>query len=69
MKRSMTPLHCGSPTYDGVIVIPSHFTSLNPFDVVDNAHRCVRRIIKSANRPISAICRAATTTIAEATPT
>src|SRR4029434_578477 len=28
MKRSMTPLHSGSPTYDGVIVIPSHFTSL-----------------------------------------
>src|SRR5262245_14454638 len=28
MKRSITPLHCGSPTYDGVIVIPSHLTSL-----------------------------------------
>ena len=28
MKRSMTPLHSGSPTYDGEIVIPSHFTSL-----------------------------------------
>src|SRR5207245_1218484 len=28
MKRSMTPLHSGSPTYDGVMVIPSHFTSL-----------------------------------------
>jgi hypothetical protein len=28
MKRSITPLHCGSPTYDGEIVIPSHFTSL-----------------------------------------
>src|SRR5947209_18576602 len=24
----MTPLHSGSPTYDGVMVIPSHFTSL-----------------------------------------
>ena len=28
MNRSMTPLHSGSPTYDGVIVIPNHFTSL-----------------------------------------
>ena len=28
MNCSMTPLHSGSPTYDGVILIPSHFTSL-----------------------------------------
>jgi hypothetical protein len=28
MKRSATPLHSGSPTYDGEIVHPSHFTSL-----------------------------------------
>src|SRR4030088_924425 len=28
MKRSRTPLHSGSPTYEGEIVIPSHFTSL-----------------------------------------
>jgi hypothetical protein len=28
MNRSITPLHWGSPTYDGEIVIPSHFTSL-----------------------------------------
>ena len=28
LKRSITPLHSGSPTYDGEIVIPSHFTSL-----------------------------------------
>src|SRR5262245_58204903 len=29
MKRSATPLHSGSPTYDGEIVHPSHFTSLS----------------------------------------
>jgi hypothetical protein len=28
MKRSMTPLHYGSPTYDVAIVVPSHFTLL-----------------------------------------
>src|SRR5215470_1047661 len=28
MKRSATPLHSGSPTYEGEIVHPSHFTSL-----------------------------------------
>jgi hypothetical protein len=28
MKRSMTPLHSGSPTYEGLMVMPSHFTSL-----------------------------------------
>ena len=28
MNRSATPLHSGSPTYDGEIVHPSHFTSL-----------------------------------------
>src|SRR5262245_23070193 len=28
MKRSATALHSGSPTYDGEIVHPNHFTSL-----------------------------------------
>lgn len=28
MNRSITPLHCGSPTYDGLMVMPNHFTSL-----------------------------------------
>ncbi len=28
MKHSMTPLRSGWPTYDGEIVIPSHFTSV-----------------------------------------
>jgi len=28
MKRSATPLHSGSPTYEGEMAMPSHFTSL-----------------------------------------
>jgi len=26
----MTPLHCGSPTYDGVVVIPSPLPLVDP---------------------------------------
>ncbi len=35
MQRSMTPLHSGSPTYDGEIVIPSDFTSLIQASAMD----------------------------------
>src|SRR5215510_5768605 len=39
MKRSMTPLHSGSPTYDGVSVIPNHFTSLIHASAMYCGHR------------------------------
>ena len=39
MKRSMTLLHSGSPTYDGEIVMPSDFTSLIQASAMDGGPR------------------------------
>src|SRR5215467_13387069 len=55
MNRSMTPLHSDSPTYDGVIVIPNHFTSLSHASVMycrPQSHRIRRpRATSFAKRP------------------